>query len=317
MRNAHEPDDQFTARLDEQIRRDIRRRHRAAAGLPWMLRSRRALALAAAGLMLISMGVGAAVVAAAYEAQDSELRGQLTRNYTQRADLAKQRFALVSDEVREVERRLSVGAADNQAVGEARLKMADAEAQVRIAQLLLQEVAITGRDPRSELSAPRVGGRDFVGERLRVEMSVPERALAIEQARLRDLQARVEIGVGTLADLAVSQVRVAEIELALQAFKARLEIRQKFLSGGVDAVETDLRGLEAGSDRERRTLQRRIELAKTQLQTVQSRVEVGLATNVELTEAQLKLQELSTDLVRVDLDLAIIRRKIQDHRRKV
>jgi hypothetical protein len=48
---------------------------------------------------------------------------------------------------------------------------------------------------------------------------------------------------------------------------------------------------------------------------VQSRVQVGLATNVELTEASLRLQELSTDLIRTDLDLAIIRRKIEDHRK--
>src|SRR5690349_20976415 len=153
MRNTHEPNEQYIARLDEQIRRELRRRQRAAADLPWMLRSRRSLALAALGLMLISMGLGAAVVAATYEAQDNEQRALLTRGYQQRADLARQRLALVTTEAREVERRFAIGATDNQAVGDARLKIADAEAQVRVAELQLEEIAITGRDPRVELSA--------------------------------------------------------------------------------------------------------------------------------------------------------------------
>ena len=314
MRNPHEPSDEFVERLEWQVGREVRRRNRAAEGPQWTPRLRVKMALAVLGLMVVSMGVGAAAVAAAYESQDSQRRDDLTRGFEQRADLARQRLALVTDEQRAIEQGVAVGRATNEELAQSRIKVAAAQAQVKLTELQLEEIRLTGREPRVELSSPRVSGRDFVGDRLRIELSVPETALAIERARLRDTETRFSVGIANTFDVEIARMRVLEMEVALDGFRKKLDIRQKMLSGAVDAVETELRVLEAEADQRRRILQPKLEMARREVDRIKSRVEVGIASNLEFTEATLRRLQLETELTSADLELAVVRRKIDQHR---
>jgi len=314
MRNAHEPSDEFVERLEWQVGREVRRRNRAAEAPSWTPRSRIKLAVAVLGLIVVSMGVGAAAVAAAYESQDSQRRDELTRTLEQRADLARRRLALVTDEQRAVEQRVAVGLANNEEVAESRIKVATAQAQVRVTELFFEEMRLTGREPRVEMSSPRVSGRDFVGERLRAEMSVPETALTIERMRLRDTETRLSVGVANTLDVEIARMRVLEMEVALEGFRRKLDIRQKMLSGAIDAVETELRVLEAEAEQRRRTLQPKVEMGRKEIERIKARVEVGIAANIDLMEATLKQLQLEADLTSADLELAVVRRKIDQHR---
>jgi hypothetical protein len=314
MRNAHEPSEEFADRLEWQVHREVRRRNRAVEPSRWTPRSPVKLALAVLGLVVVSMGIGAAAVAAAYESQDNQRRDELTRNFEQRADLARRRLTLVTDELQAIERRVSVGIATNAEVAEGRIKLAEAQAQVKVIELQLEEIRLSGREPRVELSAPRVSGRDFVGERLRIEMSVPETVIALERARLRDAESRFSIGVANSLDVEVARMRVLEVETALEGFRRKLDIRQKALGGTVDAVETELRVLEAEAEQRRKMLQPKVELARKEIDQMRTRVQTGTATSVELTETTLRRLQLETELASVDLELALVRRKIDQHR---
>jgi outer membrane protein TolC len=79
-------------------------------------------------------------------------------------------------------------------------------------------------------------------------------------------------------------------------------------------VEVELRGLEAEAEQRRKTLGPKVELARREIDRVTKRVQVGTATRVELTEATLRHLQLQTDLLKADLDLALIRRQIEQHR---
>ena len=76
----HEPNDEFVKRLEWQVGLETRRRNRLADA-PKQSWWRSAWALAAS--MLISMAVGGAAVAAAYEAQASGRRDQIVSNLEQ------------------------------------------------------------------------------------------------------------------------------------------------------------------------------------------------------------------------------------------
>lgn len=270
--------------------------------------------MAMVALILVSMGIGGAAVAAAYEAQGSERREQLVANYEQRADLARQRVDLTTKEHQTAEQRFAVGMSGATTVLEKASAVAQARAQLGIVNLHLEEIRITGREPRAELSAPRVSGRDFVGERLRIEVSVPERVLATERALARDVQVRVEIGVANPVDLEISRARVLEVELALETLRRKLDIRQQFLSGKVDVVETELRVLEAEAEQVTKTLAPKIKLAQQEVARLNERIEVGLAAPVDLAEATVRRLELETALGKAQLDLALIRRRLGLHR---
>jgi hypothetical protein len=314
MRDRHEPNEEFVEKLEWQIGREVRRRNRAANAPRWTRWSPAKAFAAVAGLMLISMGIGGAAVAAAYEAQISERRDQLTANLEQRADLARKRLAMVTEQMQTAEQRHSVGLANNTDLIEGRIKVAEAEAQLKLIALQLDEVRLTGREPRTELSSPLVSGRDFVGQRLRIEISVPETALDLERARVKDTQRRFDVGVASATEVELSKVRALEVQTVIETFRRKVDIRQKFVNGGADAVETDLRVLEAEAEQLKKVLAPKVAMARKEMEQMAARVEVGTAQPVELAEASLRRLELETALSKADLDLTLIRAQIQKHR---
>lgn len=314
MRNTHEPTDEFVEKLEWQIGLEARRRNRAVHAPQRTSWSRMKTTLVVSGLMLVSMGIGAAAVAAAYEAQDNAVRDQLATSVQQRVDLALKRVAVANEGFQAAQRKFSMGLAKDTEVVDARNKVVEAEAQLKALQLQLEEIRITGRDPRSELSAPRVSGRDFVSERLRIEMSVPEAAVAGERQLLQDTDVRVQIGVAAPIEGDVARVRMLEAQTALETFQRKIDIRQKFLSGGADAVETELRVLEAEAEQRQKTLVPKIDLARKQMEQVKAKVAVGNGQQVDVDEATLRLLQLQTELAKANLDLALVRRQIAQHR---
>ena len=314
MQNTHEPSDEFVERLEWQVGREVRRRNRAADAPQWTPRLRMKAVVAVLSLMLLSMGIGAAVVAAAYEAQGNERRDQLAASFELRVQLARQRLALAKEQLLMAERRVSTGTASKLVLAEGGFEVAEAEAQLKSMELQLEEVRITGREPRSEISSPLVTGRDFVSQRLRIEMSVPETAVELERARLRETETRFQVGMADPIEVEVCRVRALEVELALEAFRRKVDIRQKFLTGGVDAVETELRVLESEAEQRKKTLAPKVELAQREMERVSARVRVGTAQSVEVVETKLKQMQLQTELIKADLDLTLIRRKIDQHR---
>jgi len=310
MRDKHEPHGAFVERLEWQIAGEVRRRNRPAEPPRWPLRSRRSIAVAAAGLALVSMGLGGAVVAAAYRAQNSEQRDQVAAVYQLRLALAQKTLAAAADTLRLTERNVSIGMATQTDALEAQSKVSGAQAGVRSLELQLEEVRLTGREPSNEISSPLVSGRDFVGERLRNDITVPRNALSIAQRQLLGVQRRVDVGVADATDLDVARAKVVELQAAVVGFERKIEIRQRFLKGEIDSVQADLRVLEGEAEQRRSTLAPKVDLARRQVDQTARRVKVGVAQSVDLAEATLRLQQLEADLAKADLDLAVIRRRL-------
>jgi outer membrane protein TolC len=314
MRQTHEPSDEFITSLEREITREVRRRHQPIPWPHWLPQTRMAATLALIALMVVSMGIGAGAMAAGYAAQSSERRDQLTTSYEQRADLARQRLVVANDELKAAERQVSVGMASTMGVFEGRMKVAPAEAQLKSLQLQLEEIRVTKLEPRNELSAPRVSGRDFVTERLRVDMSIPEALLVYEHERQREAEKRFQVGMADGLDVASAQVRVVEVESVIDTFRRKLDIRQRFLAGTVDAVEAELRVLEAEAEQRTKSLTPRLVLARKEVDRLTGRVDIGAATRVEVSVATLKRLQLETDLAKADLDLSLVRQRIAQHR---
>ena len=314
MRNAHEPDDNFVEKLEWQIGREVRRRNSVAQAPGWLRWSRAQIAGAAATLIIVSMAIGGAAVAAAYEAQNNQRRDQLTVNVEQRLRLAEQRLSTLKEELQTVQQRASVGIATNAELVEGQNRVSEAEVQVQKVQLDLEEVRVTGVEPRYDLSAPLVRGRDFASLRLKLDMTVVERALALEKARLKDAQTRFELGVTDASAVDVARIHLIELDAAQRSLLVKLEARDRFVAGKADATETELRFLEAEAEQVQRSLTPKVDLARKEAARLRARVETGVAQQVDLTMASVKRLELEMALSKADLDLMLIRGRIDKHR---
>jgi hypothetical protein len=310
MSGAHEPREEFVNQLELQLRADLRRRNLAAGAHTWMPQSRIAVALAIAAVAIASMALGGGVVAAAYEARLSEQRDVLLETVEGRAAIAKQRLALATQQLRNVQQRVAVGIEPTESVPDAQFKVNEAEAELKSIELDIAEIRATGREPVSALSAPLVSGRDFVTERWRVEMSVPAAALELEKVRAQAARGRFDVGLANAMEVEAAGTRLIELESAVEVFRRKIEIRQTFLKGGLAAAAADLRGLEAETDLRRTALGRRIDFARRQVRDLKARIDVGTANPLNLAEAELRLQELQLEMTRADYDLLLIRRQL-------
>jgi hypothetical protein len=285
MSGAHEPRQEFVNGLELVLRADLRRRSLAAGTGSWFAQSRVAAALTIAAVAIVSMAVGGGLVATAYEAQLNEQRDLLLKTFEQRAVVAKQRLALATKQLRDVQESVSVGIEPQEALRDMRYKVTEAEAEVKSGELDIAEIRATGREPMHALSAPLISGRDFVTERWRVEMTVPAAALAVERMRAQAARSRFEIGMANTMDVEAVESRVIELEAAVGAFERKMGIRQAFLKGGLAAAVAELRGLEAEAELRRSALERRIGFARRQVEDLKARIEVGTANPLNLAEA--------------------------------
>lgn len=312
----HEPTDGFVTRLESQIAGEIRRRNHNATAPRWASWSALQVGLAATVLVVVSMALGGAAVAASYESQNNELRAQLIASYTQRADLARQRRDLATKEEKAAQTRFNVGLADDKVLLEKSLAVVTAQAELAKVELELEEIKLSGAEPKGELYSPRVSGRDFVGERLRIELSVFTKTLDVEKRVAQDVAARVEIGTYAQVDLDAARARVQAVEAGERALQRQITIRQMYLGGKIDAVEAQLRGLESEAEHKTASLAPEIALAAKEVARLTQRVDAGTAQPVDLAEAKLRKLELETALSKAELDLALIRRRLDQHRKR-
>jgi len=313
MQTTHQPRDQFVERLAGEIRAEVRRRNRAAQGpgwTRWLPQSPIKVAVAIAAIVVVSMAAGGFVVAAAYQAQTNEQRQILKANYANRVALAQQRLAIAAEALKEAQQRVSVGTGDQDAVLEARFKVIEAEAQLKLINLQLAEVEATGSEPLNAVTSPLVSGRDFVIERWQVEMSIPEAALEVEKTRLQSAQRRVAAGVASPMEVQASRTRMLEMEAAIGAMQKKVGIRQRLLKREMDAALADLRVLEVEAEQRRQTLEPRIDLARQMVKDLEAKFQTGSTDRVELMRSQLQLLEIELEIAKVNVDLANIQRQI-------
>lgn len=320
MRDKHAPHDEFVDRLEAKIGRDVRRRNALASpgagpgsGLVarWSLKT----ALALATLVIVSMAIGGAVVAAAYEVQQSELRDQVASGYERRATLARERLALAEQQLKTAESQMSVGLGTQEPVLDARVKIAEAQSALKVLELQLEEIKMTSREPGMEVSSPLVSGRDFVTERWKIEMTVPTTAAEVERLRLKSLEQRVELGVISPTESEASRVRAIELETGVNIFQRKIDIRQRFLKGEYDGTMAELRLLEATTELRRKALVPKLDLAEHTAARMDERFRAGTVNPIERQEAQLKMLQLRMEIVDLDMQLAVVQKQIAQRKK--
>jgi len=320
MSAPHEPRDEFIRALESRVGAAARQRRssndardRALSNdVPrWIPRSRPVLALVLVGGVALSMVAGGSVVAMAYQARTDQAAQMLEASYKQRAALAGEQLAMAMKLLKGTQERVAVGAASTMELVDAQLKVVNANAELKSLELQIEEVRLSGHEPVTQVSAPLVSGRDFVSERWRIEMAVPEAALNTEQTRLAAAQRRFAAGMadGT-AEIDPIVAHLAELRATIETYKRKLDIRQKFLNKGMDAGMADLRVLEVDADQRVGMLTSRIEVSRKEVDRVKARVAVGASPPLELAGAELQLHQIEFELSKAQYDLALIRKQI-------
>jgi len=283
--NAFEtqPDPEFLAHLEWQVRTEARRESRFAKPAPAIGWRR----LRAAAVLVLALGLGAGGVFAAQELADARLRMA-----TQERDELRASFeagAIGAGECAQAER-------ERQQLEHARARLLNEAA----------EVAQTGREPSDRISAPLVGGRDFVRERLELAASDARARMQGAEERKALAEERHAAGVTTDTDLSEAGQRCKQALGLQKLLERRLALRAAFLDGRSSALEVELDDLRADAQGAAADQRDELAAAREALVRADALAQAGMISQQELRAAQRRISEAQAALRLSELEIDVL-----------
>jgi outer membrane protein TolC len=301
LTELHEPTPEFRAHLEWQIQTALRRESRLAS--PVSSPGRR---LVAALVVVAALVSGGLVGIASGHLQDARQRDQLIEAARSEEMVVRVRVDLVRTVYEDTRRRFDVGTVDRETLLSVEKEMREMESSLARIHLDIEEIQLTSAAPRNDLDAPLVGQRDFVRQRLMLEMANAQNALSTAEQGLAEAERRVQTGMASPAAAFQKEAGLAQARSQMQLLQAKLQLRQRFLAGDLtrDALAPMLRRTELTLQLERG--QREVDFARRRVEEVRRLVQVGQGTELDLKRAEVELLERELEIKGVQRELKIL-----------
>jgi len=299
---SHEPTPEFRANLEWQIATSLRRENRFAEPV-----TGRARQLGAALVVITALATGGIAGIAAGQVQDARQRDQLTDAARSEEALIRVRLDLARTELEDAQRKFDVGMTGRESLLAAQRQLKALEASLARTQLDIEEIRATSATPRNDLDAPLVGGRDFVRERLNLDLRDAQQELAVAEQAVAQAIQRVETGVAPPTVRLQSESDVAHARARMQQLIATLDLRQRYLKGEIkrEALVPAARRSELTLQLE--STQREIDLMGARVAEVRNQVEIGQAGQLDVKRAEVELLERQLQLKRIQQELEALK----------
>lgn len=302
MHKTCELDSQFVERLEWQLASEFRRTNRLKPIAGRVAVPRR---MVAATFLVGALLAGVAVIKAADYFKDSWRRKIEIARVETEVGLKKSRLESTRELASRAEMRVSTGM-----IGEGEyhlVKLAAEKAALDLERSLLNrdEVKISGGAPQNELYAPTVGGRDFAGERLRVEskeLDLDLKQLERHWGRLKQMN---EIGLVSGDELGPIQAEIVARKAMIDEVQTRLDLRKRFVAGEVTAQEVEIKDRMTAAESHLSQARSRVDSLKERLERRQSLEAIGMISKTEVQQLRYAL-----DAAQAELSLAALERDV-------
>jgi hypothetical protein len=293
-----QPTPEFRARLEWQIQTSLRRESRFSEPIRPRLARMRTAAIALAALVV----GGAAGMMPGY-AQESRAREQLLDAARAEASLVQLRLELVRKEVDLARQRVDTGVAGRETLVAAEDMLRALELAIVRNRLDVEEIRATSAAPRNDLQAPLVGQRDFVRERLMLDLATAQRTLAAAEQETARARQRYEVGVAQATEVQQAQTDLGRAQSRMQLLGAMLDLRGRALQGSLKADElaASLRRVELTQRLEQ--VRQELDLAQARQELARRRFAVGTSSEVEVKQAELAVLERHLELKKLQQEL--------------
>ena len=298
MSKNYEPENQFLERLEWQLSSEFRRTDRLKSSPEKVALSRRMVAVS---LMLGIFMTGVAMIKATEYIRDTWRKKIEVARFETEVKLKEVRLESIREILSRVEIQYANGLIPEQEVQGIRLSLERAGLDLKKSALNLEEVKASGKSPRNELYAPLVRGRDFVSERLQLEVEGVELDLALVKEHFVYYKERVETGVMEGRELEHIQAEIAAQNAKISSLQKKLDLRSRFLSGEITAQEIEIRDRMAVAEKNLHMAQSKVDAITRQIKDVEIRVDAGMMDELELTQMQYAL-----NAAQAELDLAVL-----------
>jgi len=302
MTQEHQPTPEYLSHLEWQIRTSFRRKDRFALPLSRNGRSgvRTTLLVVLAGFL------GAGAVIATDEVQQSRAQEVLLVRVQGQQRVAALQLEMARANLDELRRRYDQGLLGREQLMGAELPVRDAEAHLATLRLDEEEIRSSGRAPQNDISAPLVRGRDFVTERLLLQVATVQERVANVEERLDWMQEAADAGVLALEELERFRPPLGELESEISGVQQRIVLRGRFLAGELSAGEAEAE-LELMDTRvQLQRLEGTYERVRREMQSVERGVERGLVHESQLERMRFQLLQVEFEMETLRRTLALL-----------
>jgi outer membrane protein TolC len=296
--DPHEATPEFLAHLEWQIETALRRETRLAAPVTGGFRG-----LRTALIVVVALAAGGAVGMASGRAQDAKQRDRLVDSARSEESLVSVRLDLARADYQDERRRFDAGVSDRLALAAAEDQVRAMETALAKVRLDIEEIRATSATPNNDLQAPLVGQRDFVRERLALDLDTAKRTLVTAEQTLQQVQKRVSVGVTPQAAALQAEADVAEARARMLLVQSKIDIRQKTLSGEIKPEDAPAAARRMELTLQADRAQRELLLGRARLEELRRLVAVGTASQLDLKKAEVEVLERELELRQITQEL--------------
>ena len=298
MSEIYEPDNQFLERLEWQLSSEYRRASRLKPSSRKIAIPRRIVA--AACMVGILMTAVAAIKAADYIQDSWRKKIEIARAETE-IKLRKAHLESIRERVSRAEMRFSNGMIREEEYRMIQIAVERAELDLKKSLLNLEEVKASGETPRDELYAPLVGSRDFVSERLKIEIEMIELDSERFESRAERFKQLVAKGLAKGDELSQIQTEIASRKVMIDKIQERLDLRKRFVSGEITAQEVEIKDRMTVAERNLHLAQSKVDSLKERLKRLKS-----LESEQMINPLEIKQMQHALDAAQAQLELALL-----------
>ncbi len=292
MASIHEPTPEFERYLEWQVTTALRRQDRFARPA----RTGYGKYLGAAAVVLVSMMIGAAGVAAAGRLQENQQKQLLVQQQHSELQLAQMRVAIAEKAAKDAKDRAAAGITDKNEAAAAERELQKAVLAMQRVQLNMEEVQQSGQPVQDEVTSPLVDGTDFVAQRLHLEQQGAAMEAAAAQEHLRDVKQRNEVGLATDLDLLDAQTDVVRAVGEMQTIQQKESLRQQFVAGRLTAKQANDQRMLIAAHNQLQAAESALQAAQKRYTLVEKQYKVGVVTEVDFLKAQLDMLSKKQDV---------------------
>lgn len=286
MDTTHRPTPQFREYLEGEVVRTFRRERL----------SRRLRGLAA---VIAALAVGTTAGLASAQMGKGAQRDSLLQAATADLSLAAMRLELARAQHADASAKVKAGVLDASSLAAADAELRKMEAAAMRARLNMEEIRAASMPPRDDLNAPLVGGRDYVTERIQLELAVADMRMKAAEAARAEAERRARVGAASELTGLDAELELARARAALGVLAERQKLRKEFVERGTPGDELARRLQRQQLRLDAMVADQALGVARARLELVRKQRAAGVASELEQLKAEVELKEREAELVAI------------------
>jgi hypothetical protein len=305
----HGPDPKFVEHLEWQLRSRLRQQ----ALIPGNPRgeSKMVRVMGTIAIVASSMVLGGAGTYAVTRDADGAVVELLTQRISTMLEVAEMRVALMGEMVEEARMHVEQGHASRDLLIEQQLQLSQSEHEVGMLRSHLDEIQHSRREPSDSLAAPMTGGRDFVVERLKLQIALHVQMVESAERRAEHVHLLVTQNAVPASELDGARATVRLAQLEFESLTKRIHRRERFVKGELTAREVELQSMIEQSHAARVMSEEQIKQITARFEVVKALHASGQVSRMELRHIELELHTALAGQRLAELELKLLEARLK------